>query len=191
VDNDDLDAVTGRVGARLKELRNRRGLRLADLSERTGISVTILSRLESGRRSPSLDILLKIARAYHVPLDDLVGAPPTGDPRVHPKPVRRHGMIYIPLTTHPIGVQAFKIIMPGRDATAPLKQSAHIGYEWVFVLSGTLHLKLGRDLTTLTVGEAAEFDTRAPHGMASATAEPAEILALFSPQGEQIHIRDN
>ena len=84
MDNDDLDEVTGRVGARLKELRNRRGLRLADLSERTGISVTILSRLESGLRSPSLDILLKIARAYHVPLDDLVGAPPTGDPGCTP-----------------------------------------------------------------------------------------------------------
>ncbi len=168
----------------------RRGLRLADVSERTGISISILSRLESGLRNPSLDVLLKLARVFHVPLDELVGAPASGDPRVHPKPVRRHGMIYIPLTTRPIGVQAFKVIMPGREPDAPITQKVHAGYEWLFVLTGTLNLKIGAELTVLGPGEAAEFDTAAPHGMASGTVEPVEVLTLFSAKGEQIHIRD-
>lgn len=178
------------VGARLRELRTRRGLRLADVSESTGVSISILSRLESGVRSPSLDVLLKIARIFNVPLDELVGAPASGDPRVHPKPTRRHGMIYIPLTTRPIGVQAFKVILPGRQPGTPITQNVHVGYEWLFVLTGTLHLKIGEELTVLSAGEAAEFDTAAPHGMASGTTEAVEILTLFSPQGEQIHIRD-
>lgn len=190
MENDDLDAVIGGLGARLREMRMRRGLRLADLSESTGVSISILSRLESGLRNPSLDVLLKIARAFHVPLDDLVGAPASGDPRVHPKPVKRHGMIFIPLTTRPIGVQAFKVIMPGREPDAPITQNVHLGYEWLFVLAGTLHLRIGTELTVLSVGEAAEFDTAAPHGMASGTIEPVEVLTLFSAQGEQIHIRD-
>lgn len=190
MNHEDLDAVIDGVGARMKELRTRRGLRLADVSESTGVSISILSRLESGLRNPSLDVLLKIARVFHVPLDELVGAPASGDPRVHPKPVRRHGMIFIPLTTRPIGVQAFKVIMPGREPDTPITQSVHVGYEWLFVLTGTLHLKIGTELTVLGAGEAAEFDTAAPHGMASGTMEPVEVLTLFSPQGEQIHIRD-
>jgi transcriptional regulator with XRE-family HTH domain len=188
--DEDVNAVIDGVGARLKELRLRRGFRLADVSESTGVSITILSRLEAGLRSPSLDVLLKIARVFHVPLDELVGAPASGDPRVHPKPIRRHGMIYIPLTTRPIGVQAFKVIMPGREPDAPIPQRIHAGYEWLFVLTGTLHLKIGAELTVLSAGEAAEFDTAAPHGMASGTRAPVEILTLFSAQGEQIHIRD-
>lgn len=190
MNHEDLDAVIDGVGARMKELRTRRGLRLADVSESTGVSISILSRLESGLRNPSLDVLLKIARVFHVPLDELVGAPASGNPRVHPKPVRRHGMIFIPLTTRPIGVQAFKVIMPGREPDIPITQSIHVGYEWLFVLTGTLHLKIGTELTVLGAGEAAEFDTAAPHGMASGTMEPVEVLTLFSAQGEQIHIRD-
>ena len=59
---------------------------LAQLAEATGISVSTLSRLESGRRRPTLELLLPLARAHQVPLDELVGAPATGDPRVHARP---------------------------------------------------------------------------------------------------------
>ena len=60
---------------------------LAALSAATGISVSTLSRLESGQRRPTLELLLPLARAHGVQLDELVGAPPTGDPRVHLRPV--------------------------------------------------------------------------------------------------------
>jgi quercetin dioxygenase-like cupin family protein len=99
-------------------------------------------------------------------------------------------MVYIPLTGQAAPVQAFKMVLPGRKPDAPIQQGAHGGYEWIYVLSGTLHLKVGSDVTTLATGEAAEFDTRTPHGMASAGHDAVEILSLFSPQGEQIHIRD-
>lgn len=56
---------------------------LERLAEATGISVSTLSRLESGRRRPTLE-LLPLARAYRVPLDELVGAPASGDPRIYP-----------------------------------------------------------------------------------------------------------
>jgi transcriptional regulator with XRE-family HTH domain len=68
---------------RLRALRKQRGRTLAQLAEITGISVNTLSRLESGGRRPTLELLLPLARAHQVPLDELVDAPPTGDPRVH------------------------------------------------------------------------------------------------------------
>lgn len=83
-------AVLDEVAPRLRRLRARRGLTLAALSETTGISKSTLSRLESGQRRPSLELLLPLAAAYQVPLDDLVGAPEVGDPRVRltPAPCR-------------------------------------------------------------------------------------------------------
>ena len=82
----DLADVLEAVGPRLRALRRRRGVTLAELHAATGISVSTLSRLESGGRRPTLELLLPLARAHGVPIDELVGAPPTGDPRVHRPP---------------------------------------------------------------------------------------------------------
>ncbi|MBI0379587.1 helix-turn-helix transcriptional regulator, partial [Streptomyces albiflaviniger] len=84
--DEDLTEVLTAVGPRLRALRRTRGTTLAQLSETTGISLSTLSRLESGQRKPTLELLLPLAKAYGVQLDELVGAPATGDPRVHPRP---------------------------------------------------------------------------------------------------------
>src|ERR1700710_10198 len=81
------DDVLREVGPRLRALRRKAGVTLAALAETTGISVSTLSRLESGQRKATLELLLPLARFYQVPLDDLVGAPPTGDPRVYAGPL--------------------------------------------------------------------------------------------------------
>jgi transcriptional regulator with XRE-family HTH domain len=81
--DDDLDKALAAVGPRLRALRQRRDTTLAELSAATGISVSTLSRMESGQRRPNLELLLPLAKAHRVPLDELVGAPPTGDPRIH------------------------------------------------------------------------------------------------------------
>ncbi len=130
------DPVLDALGPRLRALRQQRGVTLAGLSAATGISVSTLSRLESGRRKPTLELLLLLARVHQVPLDELVGMPAPGDPRVRARPLRRNGL----------------------------------------------------DLV-LKPGEAAEFDTRTPHWFGSTGPEPAELLVLFGPQGERMHIR--
>ena len=79
------DDVLGGVGPRLRALRQERDLTLAELSEGTGISVSTLSRLESGQRKPTLELLLPLARVHQVQLDELVGAGPAEDPRVAPR----------------------------------------------------------------------------------------------------------
>ena len=94
--------------------RRDRGITLADLATTTGVSESTLSRLESGQRRATLELLLPLARTYDVPLDDLVGAPRTGDPRIHLTPIRRFGMTFVPLSRRPGGVQAFKMIIPAR-----------------------------------------------------------------------------
>lgn len=184
------DPVLASVGPRLRSLRQEHQLSLAALSAQTGISTSTLSRLESGGRKPTLELLLALARAYEVPLDDLVGAPPVGDPRVRLRPFRHHGRTLIPLTDRPGGPGAYKMIVPPpADDGGDLEQKVHEGYEWMYVLSGRLRLRLAEHDFVMGAGEVAEFDTRVPHWFGSAGPEPAEVLTLFGPQGERMHVR--
>jgi mannose-6-phosphate isomerase-like protein (cupin superfamily) len=153
------------------------------------VSVSTLSRLESGQRRPNLEILLPLARLYGVPLDDLVGAPPTGDPRVHLWPITHGGMTAVPLTRRPGGLQAFKMVLTGDDRGSEPDPRVHEGYEWLYILNGRLRLVLGDKDFDLRPGEAAEFDTRTPHWFASADGRPVEFISLFGQQGERMHIR--
>jgi len=52
--------------------RKRAKLTQEALAEKTGLSVVFISLLENGRRTVSVDALLRIARALHVELKDLV-----------------------------------------------------------------------------------------------------------------------
>ncbi|SHN84461.1 transcriptional regulator, XRE family with cupin sensor [Geodermatophilus obscurus] len=184
------DGVLTAVGPRLRALRQRRRLTLTQLSEETGVSVSTLSRLESGQRRPTLELLLPLARAHHVPLDELVGAPETGDPRVHLRPrAAAGGMTVVPLTRRPGGIQAFKMVYAPRTPAGEPELKTHEGYDWVYVLSGRLRLLLGEHDVVLGPGEVAEFDTRTPHWIGNPYGEPAEVLALFGPQGERMHVR--
>ncbi len=186
---DELNQVLTAVGPRLRAVRQERDTTLADLSAATGISVSTLSRLESGQRRPNLELLLPLAKAHQVPLDELVAAPPTGDPRIHLRPITRWGMTIVPLTRRAGGIQAFKHIVPARKRPQKPHLQTHEGYEWVYVLSGRLRLVLAEQDLVLTPGEAAEFDTRVPHWFGSGGPEPVEYLSLFGRQGERMHVR--
>jgi transcriptional regulator with XRE-family HTH domain len=181
-----ITTALAEVGPRLRRLRTQRNVTLVDLSERTGISKSTLSRLESGQRKPSLELLLPISVAFQVPLDELVGAPKVGDPRIRMEPRMLGDRTIVPLTRQPGGLQAYKMIIPpGR----PTEQRTHEGYEWFYVLSGRARLLLADKDITMSPGEAAEFDTRLPHWFGSADDHPVEILSLFGKQGEKMHVR--
>lgn len=188
--SDPTDLVLAGVGSRLRALRRRRRMTLAELSATTGISASTLSRLESGQRRPNLELLLPLARAYAVPLDELVGAPATGDPRIHLRPIVRDGQTIIPLSRDSGGgLQAFKHLIPASAPQGEPVLKTHEGYEWVYVLRGRLRLVLSEHDLVLPAGEAAEFDTHTPHWFGRADDNAVEFLSLFGRQGERMHVR--
>jgi transcriptional regulator with XRE-family HTH domain len=188
--NNSMERTLDAVGPRLKQLRQRRDITLHDLAEETGISTSTLSRLEAGLRHPTLEQLLPLARAHGVTLDELVDAPPTGDPRINLRPIpTSDGRTILPLSRRPGGIQAYKFVLPaGRDDAEPDLRT-HDGYDWAFVLSGKLRLVLGEHDLILQPGEAAEFDTRTPHWFGATSSGPVEFLSLVGKQGERAHVR--
>ena len=160
---------------------------LTSVAKATGISKSTMSRLETGQRRPTLELLLALSHAYRVPLDDLVAAPEEGDPRIQLKPGRVKGRTVIPLTRQPDGMQAWKIVIPTSKVTP--EPRAHDGYEWIYVLSGHMRFVLGDQDWVLGPGEVASFDTKVPHWFGSTGDEPAEILSIFGRPGERMTVR--
>lgn len=178
--------VLADVGPRLRRLRERRGVTLTALAAKTGISKSTLSRLESGQRRPSLELLLPLAQAHHLPLDELVGAPRVGDPRVRMRPKTRNGRLVYPLTDGQAGTAVWKVVIPPETDR---RLRTHAGYEWLYVLAGELRLILGEHDLVLRPGEVAEFDTRLPHWFGPAGDEPVEILSIHGSHGHRMHVR--
>lgn len=182
-----IDATLSQVGVQLRQLRAKKSLSLSDLSRATGISKSTLSRLEAGQRKPSLELLLPVAAAMGVPLDEIVAAPRIVDPRMPQKAQRTGGRVIIPLSRNQGEPKAYKLTIPASES-APFTRT-HPGYEWLYVLSGRLRLILGDYDLTLGPGEVAEFDTQQPHWFGSTGKGEVEILSLFGGQGERAHLR--
>lgn len=187
----DSEAALNTIGPRLKKLRLRREITLADLAERTGISTSTLSRLEAGLRRPTLEQLLPLARVHRVTLDELVDAPPTGDPRINLRAVNcSDGSTILPLTRRPGGVQAYKFVLPRAVKPQVPHMHSHEGHDWIYVLNGTLRLLLGDQDLLLKPGEVVEFDTHTPHWFGATSAGAVEFLSLIGKQGQRAHVRN-
>lgn len=175
------------VGARLRAIRHSRGWTLEELAERASMSASTLSRLESGKRQASLELLIPLTRELGIGLDDLV-APSVGDPRVRRPVIRRDGLVIAPLTPEGSPVGTYRITYPPRSD--PPEPRVHDGYEWLYVISGRLRLLLGDQDLVLTRGEAAEFDTRVPHAMHAVGGRPAHVLSIFNHEGVRMHTHE-
>ncbi len=74
------------VRTRLRSLRNTLGLSLNDVADRANLSPSTISRIETGKRTISLDVLLPLARALQVDLDSLLDVRSDDDVVIRPVP---------------------------------------------------------------------------------------------------------
>ncbi|MGR6998988.1 helix-turn-helix domain-containing protein [Yinghuangia aomiensis] len=182
-----VGAVIEQIAPRLRHAREKKDVSLAGLARATGISTSTLSRLESGQRKPSLELLLPITAALGIPLDEIVAAPRILDPRVPQEPTAKNGRVLIPLSRQQGERRAYKMTIPAHDTQPHLR--THEGHEWLYALRGRLRVRLADHDFMISPGEAAEFDCHIPHWFGAAGRGPVEVLSLFGKQGERIHVR--
>jgi transcriptional regulator with XRE-family HTH domain len=182
------DSVEARVRRRLRELRTEQGLTLAQVGERANIDLSTLSRLESGKRRLALDHLPALAAALGVTADDLIGAAPPPDPRIHSTPQYGNGMTLWSLSHRSAGgLHTYKVLIDADRRVPPATLPVHDGQDWLYVLSGRLRLLLGDAEHLLEPGEAAEFTTLTPHWF-GAVDGPVELLLIVGAHGERVHL---
>ena len=179
----ELSDIENVVRTRLRSLRTTLGLSLDDLAARTRLSASTISRVETGRRSVSLDVLVPLARGLQVDLDTLLESGGEDDVVFRPAPSRSDGRTTWMLTRPTSATLAMKV----RLDPAPLETPrVHPGHDWFFVLDGRVRLVLGDRTMLVLAGEAAEFDTMTPHAF-TAVDGPAELIMIFNRDGLRAH----
>src|SRR4051812_26962452 len=178
--NAPTESIDERVRRRLRELRLEQGLTLQQVSDRANIDISMLSRLESGKRRLALDHIPGLASALGVSADDLLGGAPPADPRVRHKPVQRDGMTMWPLTNRGQsgGLRTFKILISAKRRKPPTSLRVHDGHDWMYVINGRMRLLLGEQDLTIGPGEAVEFSTSTPHWFGAIDTD-VELIAVF------------
>ena len=173
------------VRTRLRSLRNTLGLSLDELAERSNLSPSTISRIETGKRTISLDVLLPLAAALQVDLDALLDVRHDDDVVIRPMPNRVGGRTTWMLSRPTGSTLAAKMrLEPTRRAP---QQKVHPGHDWFFVIEGRVRLSLGEREITVETGEAAEFATMTPHAFAAIDG-PAELIVIFDRDGHRAHV---
>ncbi|MEO6885734.1 MAG: XRE family transcriptional regulator [Jatrophihabitantaceae bacterium] len=173
------------VRTRLRSLRTTLGLSLGELATRTNLSPSTISRVETGKRTISLDILLPLAAALQVDLDVLLDARVDDDVVIRPTVDRSPGRTTWMLSRATGNTMAIKMRL--EPTQAPVQQRVHPGHDWFFVIEGRVRLALGEREIVVETGEAAEFATMTPHAVA-AVGGAAELIMIFDRDGQRAHI---
>lgn len=180
----ELKEIEQVVRTRLRSLRTTLGLSLDELAARTNLSPSTISRVETGKRTISLDILLPLAAALEVDLDALLDVRSDDDVVIRPAPRRSDGRTTWMLSRPTASTIAVKMRMEPTPSTAG--QRVHPGRDWFFVISGQVRLSLGEREITVQAGESAEFSTMTPHAFAAVDG-PAELIMIFDRDGQRAH----
>ncbi len=184
---DRTDRIDQMVRARLRTLRQTLGLSLDEVADRANLSASTISRIETGKRTISLDVLLPLASALQVDLDELLDVRGDDDVVIHPVPSSTGDRTSWVLSRSTRGTVVVKMRLEPTGHVP--EQRVHPGHDWFFVLDGRVRLLLGEREILVETGEAAEFATMTPHAM-TALDGPAEVILIFDRDGQRAHVHD-
>lgn len=163
------------IGERLKKVRLDRGYTLKDVAGKSGYSKALISRIENGNVSPSINSLLKIASALEVKPHDLFLPAKDAEPTVVAKANRKKtrmdgGKVEVEfLTIQSADKKIEPLLMTIESgASAGSDLSGHNGEMWTMQLKGKLELTLGDKKHVLEEGDCAYFKTSIPHSLRNA-----------------------
>ena len=180
-----------RVAAWIRTFRLRRNLTLAQLSELSGVSIGHLSRLENGTRTPTVRLLLQLARALGVSVGALVGETPDQNTVYVSRGVDRRtieaGDTSLQSLSDPAlrWLQAVELrLLPGRAG----EPASHPGEEWIYVLSGVIDVDVNGSTSSLAEGDAVHFRADVPHALRNPHEQGATVLVVNSMESPTTHL---
>jgi transcriptional regulator with XRE-family HTH domain len=189
-------ADAARIGAHLRELRSARALSLRQLAKLIGASPSLLSQVENGKVTPSVDTLSLLARALETPLASFFG---TGDPPSTPGAaavVRAGERARIRLDN---GV-TWENLLPREEAALRFMEIAyapgahsgdhflrHPGRDLFLVLEGELSFRVGFSEHRLGPGDSISFGDFQPHHVRNEGSRPARAIVCVIGDGAAGH----
>ena len=194
----DPGSVSRQIGGTVKRLRNSLGLTLGEVAKRSGVSAGMLSRLENGDVSPSLETLGALTGALGVPLSNLFtdigkvrgGAQhvPKGQGLEVVRRGTRRGHTYHLLAADRGPRRAFEpFLVTLNDKSEVFPGFEHPGTEFIYLLEGSLTYRHGDETHLLKAGDALTFAGSVPHGPETLLKTPIRMLSVIiyaEPGGE-------
>ncbi|MEQ8443592.1 MAG: XRE family transcriptional regulator [Alphaproteobacteria bacterium] len=188
----DIDAVTARIGNRVREERHTKRLTLSELASLSGLSEGFLSRLERGHAACSIANLIHICQALGIDLSDMFaqeGKPPRSMVTLHrasngnPGEVTATGYRYRHLAGGALqdDMEIFHLVFPAQNGMET--RVAHPGQEHCFVLGGEIDFLVGNEQHRLGPGDGILIDSGQPHLARNAGDTPAEVIMTVTHVG--------
>lgn len=182
-----------RIGERIKRLRLKKSMGLVELGKHTGLSASFLSQLETGRVVPTLRNLARIAMVFSKDLSYFFEPEAHTLFRVHKKAER----VRLPqsgVDNPTYFFESLAYMVPDRSldpyyaefiplkGTPEIRPHVHPGYEFLFVLEGSLEIKHGDKTNVVEAGDSVYFDASTPHSYRCAGKESAIALIVTMHQ---------
>lgn len=180
-------SIDNLVRSRLRAVRQHLGWSLDELAAKSGVGASTISRIETGNRSISFDVLVPLARELDVSVDDLISTDRAEDVVIRPHAVHGPGTTMWTLSRPGSPIQAVKVRFEPQSSDP--EPQVHPGHDFMFVLEGSVRLTLGDVKHVVSVGESAEFSTMTPHAFAAIDG-PAEVVMIFDREGAAAHVHD-
>ena len=164
---DETDQVVAHLARNLSTLRHTRALTQEQLAKAAGLPRSTIANLESGDANPSLTVLLKVAGALGVPLDELLAAPRAKVRKWLAADVesqsRGHGVTMRPLVPEPVPEEMLTVMDFAPNAA--LRGTPHLPgtREYFTCLEGTVTIAVAGDRFDLAPGEVLAFPGNLPH----------------------------
>ena len=180
------------IGREVRGQRKNLGITVAELAAATGLSVGMLSKIENGNTSPSLNTLQSLSQALAIPVTSFfkrfeedraavfvragegVEAERRGTRSGHQYNLLGH----IGSNSSGVIMEPYLITLSGESDVFPMFQ--HDGMEFLYMLEGEISYRHGQDLYHMRPGDSLFFDADAPHGPEILTDLPARYLSVIA-----------
>ncbi len=187
--NKQSDPEAIQLGATIRRLRERNGWSMQRLAQEAGISQAAVFKIEKNRMSPSVAIVLKLARALKQQIGDLLA-----EKHEHraARFYRATGREEIRFAEFPVAVLRLSGRLPDRELEAGIyivdpgggstpKPMTHPGEEFYYVLEGRFRFEVDGEQFEMGAGESLHLKGEAPHRWENAGAETGRLLFTLTP----------
>ncbi len=169
-----LNTVSQKVGITLKAYREKSGHSQGEISGEAGISTSMLSQIERGQASPSIDTLASVCRALSVSVSELfarieerkrVDVTQVG----HRLTLESEGTVYEQVANYNAGTVSAELFLlrvaPGSSVGfhGSVSQSSQEGGEMGYILSGSATLLVDGESYQIRTGDGISFCASLPH----------------------------
>lgn len=185
------EILCDQIGDRIRRLREEKELPLSKLSQLTGFTEKELRDIEANLLCPQLGTVIKLSKALDSALQQVIAnegrQTHTITRRTERKIVSRSGSSkggaasysYMSLAPEVKG-RHMEALLVQLEQSADPEDSMHAGEEFIYVLDGTVVLKIGAERYELEVGDSAYYLSTTPHALSAKNGRAMIIAVIYS-----------